>query len=130
MDYYGITHTGKVRRQNQDVFKIEYSQHYQTAVLVVCDGMGGARAGNVASSMAAEIFTESVSEKFDTFNDLDSVKDAVLKAVKKANEQIYRRSIEDDNCQGMGTTLVALIVSPAGFLIVNIGDSRAYHVCH
>ncbi len=128
MNFYGITDTGKVRTQNQDVFRTEYSEAHQAAVLVVCDGMGGARAGNIASSMAADIFTDAVRGQFDCFTDPDTIAAIAVDAVKTANLAVYRRSCDDERCRGMGTTLVALIVSPKGNLVVNVGDSRAYHV--
>ena len=130
MDFYGITHTGKVRKDNQDVFRIEYDEPHQSAVLVVCDGMGGARAGNIASSMAAEVFTDAICSAFETMNSLDDVKQAAHSAVALANEKVYKKGEEDPKCRGMGTTLVALLVTPYGNLVINVGDSRAYHVRH
>ena len=60
MEYFGLTDKGRVRPTNQDIYQIEAREDNQTALLVVCDGMGGANAGNVASRFAAQVFTESV----------------------------------------------------------------------
>jgi len=57
MDVWGITHRGAVRQQNQDTFSTQTLEDGRIIALV-CDGMGGARAGNIASSMAAELFME------------------------------------------------------------------------
>ena len=59
MEYFGLTDKGRVRPTNQDIFQIEAREDNQTALLVVCDGMGGANAGNVASRFAAQSFIES-----------------------------------------------------------------------
>ncbi len=53
MEYFGLTDKGRVRPTNQDIFQIESAEDNRTALLVVCDGMGGANAGNVASRFAA-----------------------------------------------------------------------------
>ena len=130
MNFFGITDKGKVRRQNQDVYRTEYSELYNTAVLVVCDGMGGARAGNIASSMAADIFANEVRSRMDEFNSADDIQNIAKHAVEKANYEVFKKSSEEEQCSGMGTTLVAMIASPIGIFVVNVGDSRAYHITH
>ena len=62
MEYFGLTDKGRVRPTNQDIFQIEAREDNQTALLVVCDGMGGANAGNVASRFAAQSFIESAGD--------------------------------------------------------------------
>ena len=63
MEVWGLTDTGNVRQQNQDAYRIE--QLGENALLaVVCDGMGGARSGNVASRLASEVFSEEVKRSF------------------------------------------------------------------
>ena len=122
---WGITDKGAVRQQNQDGY---YLQRYDSnlAVGVVCDGMGGARAGNVASLLAVETFSDI----------LDSLRkaapeDAALllrEAAEAANSAVYQRACADPDCRGMGTTMVAALVSGRTAHLLNIGDSRAYHV--
>ena len=63
MNLFGLTDTGAVRRENQDSYAIR-ELNDQMAVAVVCDGMGGARAGNVASAVAVETFTAAVEDFF------------------------------------------------------------------
>ena len=62
MEYFGLTDKGRVRPTNQDIFQIEAREDNRTALLVVCDGMGGANAGNVASRFAAQSFMHQISE--------------------------------------------------------------------
>jgi len=128
MESWGITDSGKVRQSNQDVYKILVDEDNQTAILVVCDGMGGANAGNVASQLAAEVFTNHVSEfiKADTL--LDDAAEIVADAAVAANTAVFDKSLYDEECSGMGTTLTALVSSKAGEVVANIGDSRAYHI--
>ena len=61
MEYFGLTDKGRVRPTNQDIFQIEAREDNQTALLVVCDGMGGANAGNVASRILMRPAVSSVS---------------------------------------------------------------------
>ena len=128
MDLWGTTNRGKVRRQNQDVFKVLFDEERNVAVLVVCDGMGGARAGNVASALAAESFMHHMGKYVE---DVGVQSDAAMKmadAVLAANRAVFEKSISDEECVGMGTTLAAAISTSEGEVVVNIGDSRVYHV--
>jgi len=69
MELWGITDSGKVRRQNQDVFKVLFDEEREIAVLVVCDGMGGAKAGNVASDLAADSFVHYMGKYIEDIGD-------------------------------------------------------------
>jgi len=128
MESWGITDSGKVRQSNQDVYKILIDEDKETAVLVVCDGMGGANAGNVASELAAEVFVNHVSEHIKADTQLDDVAELVADASVAANTAVFDRGLYDEECSGMGTTLTALVSSKAGEVVANIGDSRAYHI--
>jgi len=128
MDLWGTTDSGKVRRQNQDVFKVLFDEERNVAVLVVCDGMGGARAGNVASAVAADAFMHHMGKYIEDIGEQDDVAMKMADAVLAANKAVYEKSIQYDNYSGMGTTLAAAISTAAGEVVVNIGDSRVYHV--
>ena len=128
MELSGITDIGKVRQQNQDVYRTLYDERSGIAVLVVCDGMGGANAGNIASETAAETFMAFMSGYLAQSNNWDSLSLIMGDAVLAANSAVYQRSLLDPECMGMGTTLVAAAVCPDSEVVVNIGDSRAYHV--
>ena len=126
MNYFGITDRGIVRKNNQDVFLCEDIRLIDSALLVVCDGMGGAKSGNIASAMASEIFRKTIVENIDVFGDNNSIAELMKTAAAKANEAVHKKSEEDPDCRGMGTTIVGAIVNPEGATVLNIGDSRAY----
>lgn len=127
MNLFGLTDTGAVRRENQDSYAIR-ELNDQMAVAVVCDGMGGARAGNVASAVAVETFTAAVEDFFrqrPPQNRDDRLKMMRI-ASQKANRVVFELSESTPEYQGMGTTLVGALILPEEFCLVNIGDSRAY----
>lgn len=125
MNLWGITHRGVVREENQDAFAVRTLSDQQL-LAVVCDGMGGARAGNVASTLAVETFLE-LFEQLWSRGDLP-VDKLLESAAAYANESVHRRSTMDDACFGMGTTMVAVLLDKEKATILNEGDSRAYHV--
>ena len=128
MVFYGISDKGKVRSINQDVCLTVYDSEKNTALLVVCDGMGGARAGNIASAIASETFIGFMTSHLAEENNIIDIMQHMQEAVQTANTRVFERSNTDIDCAGMGTTLVAAAVTAAGTVIANIGDSRAYHV--
>ena len=123
MQIWGITHRGAVRQQNQDSYAAEHLEDGRVIALV-CDGMGGARAGNVASAMAVDRFMKRFFEQKDEENDQERMQSAAA----LANEEIFRRATTDEDCAGMGTTLVAALAGGEQAVILNEGDSRAYHI--
>ena len=128
MELWGLTDNGKVRRQNQDVFKILFDEVKNIAVLLVCDGMGGARAGNVASAMAADAFMHFMGKYVEDIGQQSDLAMKMADAVLAANKAVYEESIRNDEYAGMGTTLTAAVSTSLGEVVVNVGDSRAYHV--
>ena len=122
MNVWGITDRGKIREQNQDAFAHRLLPDGRIIALV-CDGMGGARAGNIASSMAVEIFMERFLAG-ESGSDLERME----QAANEANRQVFQRASQDERCVGMDTTLVAALVERGEALILNEGDSRAYHI--
>lgn len=122
MNVYGITDRGLVRKQNQDCY--DSCTLKDGVFAVVCDGMGGARGGNIASKMAVDYVIDVV-EHSDPAEPGAVMNDALA----QANEAVLQRSLSDPDCSGMGTTLVAawLQNNLHGF-VLNVGDSRAYHV--
>ena len=125
MNGWGITHQGMVRKQNQDAFAFEYLKG-DRMIAVVCDGMGGARAGNIASEMAVDIFMQEF--LFSRTVQDESAQQRMERAAAEANARIFHRSNVDSDCRGMGTTLVAAFVKQDGALVLNEGDSRAYYI--
>jgi serine/threonine protein phosphatase PrpC len=127
MEGFGITDKGKVRQENQDRFIIRILDE-DSAVVVLCDGMGGAQAGSVASTMAADAFATHVTECLSLPDDTRDISEIAVDAVNYANIKVYDRSFADFGCIGMGTTLVAAVIKKDRSVIVNVGDSRCYLV--
>ena len=127
MRSYGKTDIGLRRSSNQDAFSI--CMLPDGAILaVVCDGMGGANAGNVASKMAAEAISKFVERSYRLGLSFDGAAALLNNAIISANIEVYDLSLKDPNLKGMGTTVVAAIVTNDFTVISHVGDSRAYIV--
>lgn len=122
----GKTHQGMVRKNNQDTFLTVLHEETGCALLIVCDGMGGAKAGNIASTIAAHTFADRIEELLSNTSS-PSIR-AIRMAVDRANEAVFRESISDSEMEGMGTTLVAALIHGRHAVLINIGDSRAYRI--
>ncbi len=127
MEAWGITDVGMVRQQNQDYYDIVQLPD-GGLLCTVCDGMGGAKSGNVASRLACEVFVDEVKRAFRTGAGREAWEQILRSAVELANRTVYEQSKLDAAFDGMGTTLVAAVVWPTQAIVVNVGDSRAYHM--
>ena len=125
MQYWALTDTGVARSQNQDAYQT-VPLDKNTLLCVVCDGMGGAKSGNVASTLAADVFTQEVKRSWVPDMDPESLDRMLGSAVKLANFTVYDQASQFEDFNGMGTTLVALLIQGKKATIVNVGDSRAY----
>ena len=125
MQAWGLTDPGMVRTQNQDFYTIVKLGREQF-LAIVCDGMGGARSGNIASKMAVEIFVEEIRRNAKNNMRQDRIDMMLADAVELANKAVYEQSQLSEEYQGMGTTLVAAFFQKDTVTIVNVGDSRAY----
>jgi serine/threonine protein phosphatase PrpC len=126
MKGFGITDRGAVRRENQDSFRMEILEGGDSAVMVLCDGMGGAQAGSVASRMAEEAFMTHALSCFMQPGGPGDLEQVITDANNYANIKVYDRSFADFGCMGMGTTLVGVLVHGSETVVSNVGDSRAY----
>lgn len=127
MQFWGLTDAGCVRKQNQDTYLMEQLDR-NSLICVVCDGMGGAKSGNVASSLAAEVFIQDVKNNFSSLMDREKADQMLRNAVKLANRTVFDQSQEFEDFNGMGTTLVAVLVRGKKATVINVGDSRAYGI--
>ena len=127
MQYWAITDPGCVRPQNQDAYMIEKLDK-NALLFVICDGMGGAKSGNVASTLASDVFTQEIKRSFKPSMDLEETDLMLENAIKLANFTVHDQSRQFEEFAGMGTTLVALLVNGKQSTIVNVGDSRAYNI--
>ena len=127
MQSWGLTDKGCVRKQNQDAYHIEKLD--RTSLLcIVCDGMGGAKSGNIASTLAVDVFVEEVRRTWTPNIAPDKLEQMLRGAVKLANVTVFDQAQQFEEFDGMGTTLVAALIRGRRATVVNVGDSRAYKV--
>lgn len=127
MQCWGLTDPGCIRTQNQDAFQIV--QLDRGALLcVVCDGMGGAKSGNIASALALDVFVQEVNRVYKHGMSSDQIEQMLKGAAKLANFTVYDQAQEVEDFGGMGTTLVAACIANRKATVVNVGDSRCYVV--
>ena len=127
MQSWGLSDQGCVRKQNQDAYKMERLDR-NTIICAVCDGMGGAKSGNIASSLAVEVFVEEIRRCWKPSMGQDQVDQMLRSAVKLANFTVFDQAAQFEEFDGMGTTLVAALVRGKRATLVNVGDSRGYYI--
>ena len=127
MQCWGLTDQGCVRPQNQDTYQIEQLDK-NSLLCIVCDGMGGAKSGNIASTLAADVFVQEVRRSFKSGMDREKIGQMMMAAAKLANFTVYDQAQQFEEFDGMGTTLVAVLIQGKEAVLVNVGDSRAYIV--
>lgn len=116
---------GLVRQSNQDACKNGIFPD-QSAWVVVCDGMGGANGGNIASSIAVDKISEQILSSYHDGISDNSIKNLITSAIFNANLAVHDRARTEAELSGMGTTVVTAIVSRGIAHIAHAGDSRAY----
>lgn len=123
---WGLTDKGLVRRENQDSCAYEVREG-KYAWAVVCDGMGGAAAGDLASAMAVSRFQNHMVclEEPDEYQEEGQL---LVQATEAANRAVYLKAGTSRAYAGMGTTLVGALLRENTLWVVNVGDSRAYHI--
>lgn len=119
------TDKGVVRDNNQDSYTA-FELEGGAVLAVVCDGMGGAAEGALASSEGVKMIREFVAERYKTDMSDISVKSLLLSAIENANKHIYNISQTDESFEGMGTTVVTALIANSFVYIAHAGDSRAY----
>lgn len=134
MQFFGISDVGMERSLNEDNFSVDTADGILVAL--VCDGMGGANAGEVASRLACKRFIgkiiprlreikESVTDEAELMIKTDR---AVYEACEEANSEVYLASKNDERLSGMGTTLTGCMIDGDMLWTFNVGDSRVYHI--
>ena len=133
MNYFGMTDIGRVRDTNQDSFfvgRILPDEEEEILLAAVCDGMGGANGGSVASKLCIDTYVREIEkgmagilrEKLPP----DVCESIMTYAVGCANRAVYTASRENPALRGMGTTIVSMLVFRGSVYAVNVGDSRLY----
>jgi protein phosphatase len=129
----GSTHPGRVREQNEDAFLVAT----ELGLFVVADGMGGHKAGEVASALAIEAINTFILRAtkdddhtwpFGLERSLDGAGNRLRTAVKLANRQVFKESERRDRYTGMGTTVAVVLAGPGSIAVCGVGDSRVYSV--
>jgi protein phosphatase len=117
-----VSDVGSKRPSNEDAFGFS-AEH---GVYVVCDGMGGAAAGEIASSLAVNEVLRLLCDR--AVDQAVPLEDVIEEAIRAANEAIHSRAQQDPQLSGMGTTLVGLVAEGPRVLVFNVGDSRCYRM--
>ena len=128
MEIWAVTDVGLVRKENQDAFATLLHEESHCTIGVVCDGMGGAAGGQVASRMAVETYLREVTAHLQPDMTPEQLREVSAYAVSVANRAIWEAAESNPEYRGMGTTLVSAISYKGGVVVTNVGDSRAYHI--
>lgn len=130
MKSFGLSDKGRVRKDNQDSFIIEKCSPKDCLIVALCDGMGGAKAGGLASQLSNKAFVADIFSKLSSRTKKPpNYRQILLAACAEANGVAYEYSQFDEAFSGMGTTIVGGVIKNSGKgYIINVGDSRAYHI--
>lgn len=131
LQFTGLSDTGRVRSHNEDAIGTDI----ETGLIVLADGMGGYKAGEVASALAVKTITDEVTRNI---KDVRKQKDnesgyacetiMLRNAIVKANHAIHDMAKNQPQCEGMGTTVVACLFYDNKVSIAHVGDSRLYRL--
>ena len=125
---WGMTDVGLCRKENQDAYA--FLEHPVTGhtICVVCDGMGGPAGGKMASRIAVDTFLAELEKVLTKGMTPQQLREASSYAVSLANKAIREAAKDTKEYANMGTTLVSAVTYPDGVAVINVGDSRAYHI--
>ena len=126
MNIWTMTDTGLVRKENQDAYAVKTV--YGHTICVVCDGMGGAAGGKLASRIAVDTFSAEMEKRLSPEAKPDRLREVSVVAVALANRAVRDAARSSEEYHSMGTTLVSAVSFDGGVVIANVGDSRAYHI--
>ncbi len=127
MEVFSRTDIGLVRKENQDssAFSVISSD---CVWAVICDGMGGANGGKVASSIAVEYISESINKNYKDSMDKDQLSQLLINTVEEANRLIFKTASNDFELTGMGTTCELVFIRNSSVFVIHVGDSRTYSI--
>lgn len=127
MEYAALSDKGIIREQNEDFWNIVLDNKGNPIAFIIADGMGGHKAGDVASRMAVEIISQEICRGFEAINSSTTI-GFLEKAVNLANDEIYKYALLNLNGTGIGTTLTLGLIHSGKITIAHIGDSRFYMI--
>lgn len=119
------TNVGRVRLSNEDRASA-MTNSKGDVLLLVCDGMGGQNKGDLAATLAVDIISEEFKNHNGSFFNRAHALWWLSKTIKKANKTIYSESARNEQYEGMGTTVTALLICKTYYVLAQAGDSRAY----
>ena len=126
---YASTDVGKARQTNEDSFYITEDAFKDVQLFILADGMGGCNAGDIASKLAITCAKNYIENNFaDTPKDKESLIQLVGSSLEYANMIVYEKSLENEEYEGMGTTLEICLIYNSRAYIGHIGDSRIYRI--
>lgn len=125
MHVIATTDVGLLRTENQDRFKIKRFVD-DTVLMIVCDGMGGEKAGGEASEVAVNAIFDRIVLNYRMEAENNSIRNLIISSINAANSLVYEKSMSDESKFGMGTTCVCGIIRNDIAYIASVGDSRAY----
>ena len=128
MEVWSMTDVGLVRKENQDACAVCQHEESGHTLCVVCDGMGGAAGGKLASRIAVDTFMTEMQKVLRRDMTPEQLREASSYAVVLANRAIRDAAEASVDCRGMGTTLVSAVSYDGGAVLSNVGVSRAYHI--
>lgn len=119
------TDIGKARHSNQDAY---FAGELENGAVfgIVCDGMGGANAGNIASTTAVKLISEYILRSYRLSMDEFEIEKMLSNAIKSANLEVFEAANSDSELKGMGTTVVIALIQNSKAVIAHVGDSRIY----
>lgn len=120
------TDIGMKRSTNQDSFSYGQFENGTVTWAVVCDGMGGMAAGNIASASAVEVIAGALEQNLSPKSSASFVKNLLKTSIESANARVYDMAEENEEMRGMGTTVVAVVIVKGVAYFAHAGDSRAY----
>lgn len=125
---WGMTDVGLSRKENQDAYAVREHEASGHTICVVCDGMGGPAGGRMASRIAVDVFLAEVEKALQPDMTPRQLQEVSAHAAELANRAIRETARRSEEYSGMGTTLVSAITYGDGAAVLNVGDSRAYHI--
>ena len=127
--FAGKSDKGLSRRNNEDAYCIvDLRDSLGVVVAAVADGMGGHRAGNIASKMAIEQIQNSLEEEPINTESFQAIKDRLKDILEVANNAVFDKSLTDPKCGGMGTTLTIAVIGKDSVVFAHVGDSCAFYL--
>lgn len=126
MQIFSESITGSVREENQDSFAVFEADG--DTVMIVADGMGGHNGGKRASQLACETIKERMTAEYKHTFTLSAAEQLMRECFNEANAVIWHHSVNEPENRGMGTTIVMALLRNEDYIVLNVGDSRAYEI--